>query len=129
MSYYFTKALETTFDEGVNLVTEKLKEKGFGILTEIDLKATLKKKLDVDFYNYKILGACNPKLAYQALQSEDKIGTMLPCNIIVQQKDENGVVEISAVDPMSSMQAVENENLGAVATEAQSLLKAVIDSL
>ncbi|RLA65446.1 MAG: hypothetical protein DRQ88_05370 [Epsilonproteobacteria bacterium] len=129
MSYYFSKTLETTFDEGVNLITLKLKEKGFGVLTEIDLKATLKKKLDVDFYNYKILGACNPKLAYQALQSEDKIGTMLPCNVIVQQKDENGVVEISAVDPMSSMQAVENENLGAVATEAQALLKEVIDSL
>ena len=129
MSYYFTKAIETTFDEGVNLVTEKLKEKGFGILTEIDLKATLKKKLDVDFYNYKILGACNPNLAYQALQSEDKIGTMLPCNVIVQQKDENGVVEISAVDPIASMQAVENENLGAVATEVHSLLQAVIDSL
>lgn len=129
MSYYFSKKLETTFDEGVSRITEKLKEKGFGVLTEIDLKATLKKKLDVDFYNYKILGACNPELAYQALQSEDKIGTMLPCNVIVQQKEENGIVEISAVDPMASMQAVENENLGAVAIEVQGLLKEVINSL
>ncbi|RLA66965.1 MAG: hypothetical protein DRQ88_04840 [Epsilonproteobacteria bacterium] len=129
MSYYFTKNLETIFDEAVARVTEQLKGNGFGILTVIDLKAMLKKKLDIDFYNYKILGACNPKLAYQALQSEDKIGAMLPCNVIVQQKDENGVVEISAVDPMASMQAVENENLGPVAIEAQALLKEVIDSL
>lgn len=102
MSYYFSKALEISFDEAVAKVTEELKQEGFGVLTEIDVKQTLKKKLDVDFRKYKILGACNPPFAYQALQLEDKIGVMLPCNVVVQENDE-GSVEISAVDPIVSM--------------------------
>jgi uncharacterized protein (DUF302 family) len=97
-------------------------------LTEIDLKATLKKKLDVDFYNYKILGACNPPFAYEALQSEDKIGTMLPCNVIVQEKNP-GEIEISAVDPMASMQAIENENLGNLAKKVKIRLENCIKAL
>jgi len=116
MSYYINKTLKNiSFEEGIARITESLKNEGFGILTEIDLKATLKKKLDVDFYNYKILGACNPPFAYEALQAEDKIGTMLPCNVIVQEKNK-GEIEISAVDPMASMQAVENEDLGDLAS-------------
>ncbi|MFT4849956.1 MAG: hypothetical protein ACI83B_002505, partial [Sediminicola sp.] len=99
MNYYFTITLRNlSFSEAISRVTEELKKEGFGILTEIDLKATMKSKLNVDFYNYTILGACNPPFAYKALQAEDKIGTMLPCNVIVQEK-EQGVIEISAVDP------------------------------
>lgn len=129
MNYYFSKTLENaSFDEAVQKVTELLKEEGFGILTEADLKTTLKNKLDVDFYNYKILGACSPSHAYKALQAEDKIGTMLPCNVIVQEK-EAGKVEVSAVDPAASMQAIKNENLQSVATEISSKLQKVIDSL
>ena len=110
MNYYIQTTLkDVAFHEAIEQTTQALKEEGFGVLTEIDLKATLKKKLDVDFYNYKILGACNPSFAYQALQAEDKIGTMLPCNVIVQEK-EPGMVEVSAVDPMASMAAVENES-------------------
>jgi len=107
---------------------EALKGEGFGILTEIDIKATLKKKLDVDFYNYKILGACNPSFAYKALLAEDKIGTMLPCNVIVQEKAE-GQVEVSAVDPLASMQAIENKNLLDIATEIRARLQKVIEQL
>ena len=105
-----------------------LKAEGFGILTEIDIKATLKKKLDVDFYNYKILGACNPPFAYKALLAENKIGTMLPCNVIVQEK-EAGQVEVSAVDPVASMQAVENEELAGIAKEIRNKLRKIIDNL
>ena len=107
---------------------EKLKEEGFGILTEIDVKAILKKKLDVDFKKYKILGACNPPLAYKALLSEDNIGTMLPCNVIVKE-NADGNVEVSAVDPIASMMAVKNESLGPVAEEVRNKLKKVIDNL
>lgn len=128
MSYCFSKTLASSFDEVVSNVTEELKKEGFGILTEIDVKETLKKKLDVDFRKYKILGACNPSFAYQALQVEDKIGTMLPCNVIVQEHDE-GKVEVSAVDPIASMQAVENPQLLDIATQIQSKLQAVIDRL
>lgn len=128
MSYYFTKTLSTGFDEAIGLVTEKLKEDGFGILTEIDVKETMKKKLDREMYNYRILGACNPPLAWEAIQSEDKIGTMLPCNVIVQER-EPGKVEVSAVDPVASMQAIENENLGEVAAEVRGRLKKIIESL
>ena len=117
MSYYINKTLTgITFEEGISKITESLKNEGFGILTEIDIKATLKKKLDVDFYNYKILGACNPPYAYKALQAEDKIGAMLPCNVIVQEKVK-GEIEISAVDPIASMQAVKNPELGELANE------------
>ncbi|PIV16101.1 MAG: hypothetical protein COS42_11775 [Flavobacteriales bacterium CG03_land_8_20_14_0_80_35_15] len=129
MNYYFSKSLvNVTFDEAIQKVTESLKEEGFGILTEIDIKATLKKKLDVDFYNYKILGACNPPYAYKALLAEDKIGTMLPCNVIVQEK-EAGLVEVSAVDPAASMQAIENGELTAIANEIRAKLQKVINAL
>ncbi len=129
MNYYISKTLKnTSFEEGIEKITETLKSEGFGILTEIDLKATLKKKLDVDFYNYKILGACNPGFAYKALQAEDKIGTMLPCNVIVQERVK-GEIEISAVDPMASMQAVENNSLGSLAKEVREKLDNCINLL
>ena len=129
MNYYFSKSLiNVTFDEAIQKVTESLKEEGFGILTEIDIKATLKKKLDVDFYNYKILGACNPPFAYKALLAEDKIGAMLPCNVIVQEK-EAGQVEVSAVDPVASMQAIENDELMDIANEIRARLQKVIKAL
>ena len=129
MSYCFSKEMDGSFDQVKEKVTEALKEYGFGVLTEIDIQATLKKKLDVDFYRYTILGACNPKLAYQALQVEDKIGTMLPCNVILQQKTEGGPVEVSAVDPAASMAAVENNDLKAVAGEVQTKLQNMIQGL
>ncbi len=129
MSYYINKTLKNiSFEDGIARITESLKNEGFGILTEIDLKATLKKKLDVDFYNYKILGACNPGFAYKALLAENKIGTMLPCNVIVQEK-KPGEIEISAVDPMASMQAVESENLGDLAKEVKKKLENCINAL
>jgi uncharacterized protein (DUF302 family) len=129
MSYYFSSVLSgKNFDEAIEQVTLALKEKGFGVLTEIDVQATLKKKINVDFKKYKILGACNPHFAYKALSSEDKIGTMLPCNVIVQEH-ENGKVEVSAVDPIASMGAVQNEALGSIATEVQGMLKSVIENL
>ncbi|WP_281541196.1 DUF302 domain-containing protein [Maribacter aestuarii] len=129
MSYYFSTQLkDITFDQAVSKTTEELKKEGFGVLTEIDMKATLKKKLDVDFHNYKILGACNPPLAYRALQSEEKIGTMLPCNVIVQEKV-LGTVEIAAVDPAASMQAVKNDGLIAIAENVRDKLKKVITNL
>lgn len=128
MSYHFSKKLDLPFDKAIDKVTAALKEEDFGILTEIDIKATLKKKLDADFRNYQILGACNPPLAHQALQEESHIGLMLPCNVIVQEH-QNGEVEVSAVDPVASMQAVENKELGDVATEVQGLLKKVITNL
>jgi uncharacterized protein (DUF302 family) len=128
MKYYFNKSLEIPFDEAVAKVTEQLKKEGFGILTEIDVKETLKKKLDVDFKQYKILGACNPHFAYQALQKEDKIGTMLPCNVIVQETEE-GKIEAAAIDPMASMQAIQNPDLQAVAEQVQAKLRSVIAGL
>ena len=128
MEYYFSKTITGSFDNAIQKVTEALKTEGFGILTEIDIKATLKKKLDVDFYNYKILGACNPPFAYKALLAEDKIGTMLPCNVIVQEKVA-GQVEVSAVDPAASMQAIENKALNDIATEIRARLQKIIDGL
>lgn len=127
MSYYFAKKLDMTFDEAIEHVTEELKKEGFGILTEIDVQATFKKKLDIDFRPYKILGACNPPFAHQALQAEDKIGLMLPCNVIVQEKADG--VEVAAVDPIASMAGVDNAELGDMANEVQAMLKKVIDSL
>ena len=127
MQYYFNKTVEMTFEETIDKVTEELKKEGFGVLTEIDVKAALKKKIDVDFRKYRILGACNPSYAYKALLAEDKIGTMLPCNVIVQEK-EDGRVEVAAIDPIASMQAVENESLGGIALEIQSKLKKVIEN-
>ena len=128
MSYYFAKTVEGGFDEAIERVTEALKEEGFGILTEIDVKATFKKKLDIEVPPYRILGACNPHFAYQALQAEDKIGTMLPCNVIVREAGQ-GQVEIAAVDPIASMQAVENEQLGGIAQEVRSRLQHVIEQV
>jgi uncharacterized protein (DUF302 family) len=128
MEYYFSKTIAGSFDNAIQKVTEALKAEGFGILTEIDIKATLKKKLDVDFYNYKILGACSPPYAYKALLAEDKIGTMLPCNVIVQEK-EAGQVEVSAVDLAASMQAIENEELAGIAKEIRARLQKVIEQL
>ncbi|MEQ8525895.1 DUF302 domain-containing protein [Gracilimonas sp.] len=128
MSYHFSKKLNLSFDDAIEKTTAVLKEEGFGVLTEIDIKETLKKKLDVDFRKYKILGACNPPNAYKALQAEGHIGLMLPCNVIVQEH-ENGEVEVSAVDPIASMQAIENADLGDVAKDVQNMLKQVIDKL
>ncbi len=128
ITYHFTKRLQLPFDAAVDRVTEALKQHGFGILTEIDVQQTLKKKLDVDFRPYRILGACNPPLAYQALQAEDKIGTMLPCNVIVQDVG-GGLVEISAVDPVASMAAIDNLKLAGIATTVQAKLKDVVASL
>lgn len=128
MSYYFNTTVTLSFDDAIIRVTEELKKEGFGVLTEIDVKSTLKTKIDVDFYNYRILGACNPAYAYQALQTEDKIGTMLPCNVIVQEQTP-GTVEVSAVDPMASMQAVENPDLGEIADEIRTRLQKVINAL
>ncbi|MCK6619110.1 MAG: DUF302 domain-containing protein [Calditrichaceae bacterium] len=128
MSYYFAKKLNLPFDEAIEKVTAALQAKGFGVLTEIDVKATLKKKLDVDFRNYKILGACNPPFAHKALQAEPLIGTMLPCNVIVQEI-EDGKVQVAAIDPIASMQAVQNPKLGEIAGQVQKLLKQVVESL
>jgi uncharacterized protein (DUF302 family) len=128
MSYFFSKKLAMNFENAMTMITEELKKEGFGILTEIDVKATLKKKLDVDFRKYTILGACNPSFAYKALQAEPHIGTMLPCNVIVQELAQ-GEVEVAAVDPLASMQAIPNQELQALAKEIQLKLKRVIDQL
>ncbi len=127
MSYYFSKVLSISFDEAVSNVVEALKEEGFGVLTEIDVQATMKKKLDVVMPKYLILGACNPSFAHQALQLEDKIGTMLPCNVVVQQKPEG--VEVSAVDPVASMQAIANPQLEDIAHQVRTKLQSVIEHL
>lgn len=128
MSYYFSKEVQLSFQEAIDTVTEGLKAEGFGILTEIDVKETLKKKLDVDFRKYKILGACNPPFAYRALLAEPHIGTMLPCNVIVQEM-ENGKIEVAAIDPLSSMQAIVNSALQPIAEEIRAKLKLVIERL
>lgn len=129
MSYYFSKTLPgKTFEEAKELVSQELKKEGFGILTEIDVQATLKKKIDQDIEQYTILGACNPHFAHQALLAEDKIGVFLPCNILVKvQKD--GQIEVVAVDPIASMSAIKNDSLGDIALEVQQKLKGVIDKL
>ncbi|MBK5210300.1 MAG: DUF302 domain-containing protein [Flavobacteriaceae bacterium] len=129
MDYYYSTILnKITFEEAIDKVTAELQKEGFGVLTEIDIKATLKKKLDVDFYNYRILGACNAPFAYKALKAEDKIGTMLPCNVIVQEK-ESGIIEVSAINPIVSMQAVVNESLAPIALEIGDKLKRVLANL
>lgn len=126
MDYYFSTILKgKSFEEAISKTKEALKSEGFGVLTEIDMKTTLKKKLDVNFHNYVILGACNPPLAYEALRAEDKIGTMLPCNVILQEK-EPGSIEIAAVDPAASMQAVKNETLANISEDVRDKLKKVI---
>ena len=128
MSYHNSKTVNLSYEDAITKVTEELKKEGFGVLTEIDVKETLKKKLDVDFRKYKILGACNPPLAYKALSSEENIGVMLPCNVIVQETND-GSVRVSAINPMVAMQSVGNENLSSVAEEVSGKLKKVIDNL
>jgi uncharacterized protein (DUF302 family) len=128
MNYYYSKVVDLSFEEAIIRVTDELKQEGFGVLTEIDVKATLKKKLDVDFRNYRILGACNPPFAYQALLAEPQIGLMLPCNVVVQESD-NGQIVVSAIDPLASMQAVENAALGEVAEQVKTRLQKVIESV
>lgn len=128
MTYYTSKTIDASFDQAIEKVTELLKDEGFGVLTEIDVKETLKKKLDVDFKKYRILGACNPDFAHKALQAEDKIGVMLPCNVIVEER-ENGAVEVSAVDPVVSMQSVDNDSLRPIAEEVRNRLQKVIAQL
>jgi uncharacterized protein (DUF302 family) len=128
MSYYFHKALDATFDEAVEKVKAELKKEGFGVLTDIDVQKTLNDKLGVDFRPYRILGACNAPFAYKALQAEDKIGTMLPCNVIVQEL-EPGQVEVAAIDPLASMAAVQNIDLGTIGLEVREKLKKVVAAL
>jgi uncharacterized protein (DUF302 family) len=128
MTYHFSTTVKLPFAAAVDATIEALKRHGFGVLTEIDVQATLKKKLNVEFRPYRILGACNPQMAYQALQAEDKIGTMLPCNVIVQQRAD-GEVEISAVDPVASMKAIENPTLAATATKVRAMLQDVVREL
>jgi uncharacterized protein (DUF302 family) len=125
MTYHFSKTVEMPFDRAVAATTDALKKHGFGVLTQIDVKDTLSKKIGVDFRPYLILGACNPKMAHQALALEDKIGTMLPCNVVVQQRDGN-TVEISAVNPVESMSAIDNPGLGKIASQVGELLKQAI---
>ncbi len=129
MTYYFSKTIDNkSFDEAIEYVTQELKKFGFGIITEINAKNTFKEKLGVDFKKYMILGACNPEFAYKALSLEDKIGILLPCNVVVEEHD-NGEIEVSAVDPIVSMASVENNKLGDIASEVRNKLKQVIDNL
>ena len=128
MTYHFTKTLDVPFGEAIAKTTAALKERGFGVLTTIDVKDTLKKKIGADFRPYTILGACNPNYAHKALQAEPMIGTMLPCNVIVQQ-GADGKVQVSAVDPIASMAAIENPALETIATEVRGLLKGMVESL
>ena len=128
MAYYYSKMVNLNFDEAVSSVALALKKEGFGILTDIDVKSTIKKKLDVDFRNYRILGACNPPFAYKALQAEDKIGTMLPCNVIVQETADGGI-EIAAIDPIASMKAIDNPKLSEIAETIGQKLKTVIETV
>lgn len=125
MSYYFSKTVQTTFDDAVSRVTEELKKEGFSVLTEIDVKETLKKKLNVNFRKYRILGACNPQYAYKALEAEDKIGILLPCNVIVQEISGVGA-EIAAIDPVAFMQVVNNPKFAEIAGQVRDLLRSVI---
>jgi uncharacterized protein (DUF302 family) len=128
MSYYFAKRIAMPFDGAIYRATEALKSAGFGVLTDIDVQETLKRKIGVDFRRYRILGACNPTMAHKALQAEDKIGTMLPCNVVVQEL-EDGAVEVAAIDPVASMQAVENPKLAETARAVREKLKAVVENL
>jgi uncharacterized protein (DUF302 family) len=129
MNYYFNKILKNSiFEDVIERVTSELKKEGFGVLTQIDVKETLKNKINVDFKKYRILGACNPHFAYKALTAEDKIGVFLPCNVIVEE-NESGDIEVTAVDPVASMMAVQNENLHSLASEVKEKLKLVINSL
>jgi uncharacterized protein (DUF302 family) len=128
MAYYFSKTVSTGFNETVKRTADALKAEGFGIISEIDVKKTLKEKIGADFRNYRILGACNPKLAHEALQLEDKVGTMLPCNVVVQEVG-GGKTEVAAIDPVASMQAINNPKLRDAAERVQGMLRKVIESL
>jgi uncharacterized protein (DUF302 family) len=128
MTYYFAKTLTMPFDDAVRRTVQALKERGFGIITEIDVRNTFKEKLNADFRRYRILGACNPALAYGALQLEDKVGTMLPCNVIVQEVSE-GKSEVAAIDPIASMQAIDNPRLKEIAQRVAGMLKAIVEAL
>ena len=128
MVYHFSTTVGLPFDAAVSATTEALQRHGFGVLSDIDVQTTLKKKLDVDFRPYRILGACNPQMAYRALEAEDKIGTMLPCNVIVQQR-EGGQVEVSAVDPVASMQAIDNPELAGTADKVREMLRQVVEEI
>lgn len=128
MNYYFNTQLSTDFETAKKKVVAELEKQGFGILTEIDVQATFKKKLDVEFRKYQILGACSPSFAHKALKAEDKVGTMLPCNVILQEL-ENGQVEVAAVNPTASMQAIENKELASIASEISGKLQKVIAAL
>ena len=128
MSYHTSKTVSLSYEDAINRITEELKKEGFGVLTEIDVKDTLKKKLDVDFRKYKILGACNPPFAYRALQAEENIGVLLPCNVIVQEAPD-GSTRVSAINPMVAMQTVGNPNLSEVASEVSAKLGRVINNL
>lgn len=128
MKYYISKNMDSSFETAVEKVKESLKVEGFGVLSEIDIHEKLKEKLNVDFRKYKILGACNPSYAYKALQSEDKIGTMLPCSVIVQERGMNDI-EVAAVDPVASMMAIENPDLAGIALEVKERLERVIATL
>ena len=128
MKYYIEKSISASFEDALEKTEQALKEEGFGVISEIDIDQKLKEKIGVDYPKYKILGACNPPLAYQALQKENKIGTMLPCNVIVREA-EDGMIEIAAVDPVASMMAVQNDSLGEIAFDVQSRLQRVINSL
>ena len=128
MDYYFNKIVTDNFNDVIVNVTELLRKEGFGILTEINIQETFKKKLNLDFRKYRILGACNPPFAYTALSAEDKIGTMLPCNIIIQELSTN-TIEVAAVNPIASMQAIENDILNEIASDISQKLKNVINNL
>jgi uncharacterized protein (DUF302 family) len=128
MSYYFTKETALRYEQALNKVQEELKKEGFGVITEIDVRETFKKKLNVDFRKYKILGTCNPSFAHQALQGESRIGTMLPCNVIVQER-EDGHIEVSAINPLESMKSVANPQLEQIGSQVAAKLKAVVERI
>ena len=128
MSYNISKQVSGSFKDTINKVTAELKKEGFGIITEVDLKDKFKEKLNLDFRNYTILGACNPRLAYEAVQQEDKIGVMLPCNVLVQEHTD-GRVEVSAINPLTSIGAVKNNNLENLASQVSDKLKKAIDNI
>ena len=129
MSYYFNIVVEgLTFDEAVTFLTEELRKEGFGVVSEIDMKKTLKTKLNLNFRQYKILGACSPSYAYRALYSEDNVGLLLPCNFVIQEH-EDGVIEIAAADPISSMNPADNEDLAMIANQIQRKIRQVIKAL
>ena len=128
MAYYYSKTLRTSFDDAVEKVTASLSAEGFGVISEVDLHEKIKYKLGVDFKRYRILGACNPAFSYRALQGEDKIGVMLPCNVLVIEQGE-GETEIAAVNPSEAMSVVRNEEVNQVAAEVGEKLRKSLDSL